>query len=173
MMKISIIGYSGSGKSTLAKTLGEHYNIPVLHMDSVHFLENWQERDKTEFNEIVNKFIENNESWVIDGNYRSICPQRHVIADQIIFLNYKRFFCYKSAKARYKKYRGLTRDDMAKGCNEKFDMEFKLWLLYKGRTKKRSRQLEKIVQNHPNSLIFKNRKELFKYYEDNNIEYDK
>ena len=44
-MKISIIGYSGSGKSTLAKNLSKHYGIPVLHMDSVHFLENWKERD--------------------------------------------------------------------------------------------------------------------------------
>ena len=43
-MKIAILGTSGSGKSTLAKRLGETYGLPVLHMDTVHFLPGWVER---------------------------------------------------------------------------------------------------------------------------------
>ena len=172
-MKISIIGYSGSGKSTLAKNLSKHYGIPVLHMDSVHFLENWKERDNKEFNEIVTKFIKDNDSWVIEGNYKSIVPERHDMADLIIFLDYNRFFCYESAKRRYKMYKGKTRDDMAIGCEEKFDKEFKVWLLYKGRIKERRKRFEKIIQNKPNSLVFKNRRQLFKYYDENGIAYDK
>lgn len=172
-MKISIIGYSGSGKSTLAKNLSKHYDIPVLHMDSVHFLENWKERDNKEFNEIVTKFINNNDSWIVEGNYKSIAPERHDMADLVIFLNYNRFFCYKSAKRRYKMYKGQTRDDMAIGCEEKFDKEFKVWLLYKGRIKERRKRFEKIIQNKPNSLVFKNRRQLFEYYEENGIAYDK
>lgn len=42
-MKIAILGTSGSGKSTLAKRLGERYGLPVLHMDTVHFLPGWVE----------------------------------------------------------------------------------------------------------------------------------
>ena len=61
-MKIVIIGYSGSGKSTLAKNLGAHYNIPVLHMDSIHFKDGWVERDNIEFETIVDDFIKNNSS---------------------------------------------------------------------------------------------------------------
>ena len=86
-MKIQIIGYSGSGKSTLARKLGEYYNIPVLHLDSVHFKNNWEERTDEEFNEIVSRFIEENESWIIDGNYSRIAPIRFEISDQLIFLN--------------------------------------------------------------------------------------
>lgn len=171
-MKISIIGYSGSGKSTLSKTLAKHYNIPVLHMDSIHFLENWQERDNDEFNKIVRKFISDNESWIIEGNYRNIAPERHEQSDLLIFLNYNRFFCYRSAKKRYKMYKDKTRDDMALGCDEKFDKEFKLWLLYKGRTRKRAQRLNEIAKKHPNSLIFTNRKQLFKYYKEKGIQYD-
>jgi len=37
-MKIAVNGYSGSGKSTLARRLGELYQIPVLHLDTVHWL---------------------------------------------------------------------------------------------------------------------------------------
>ena len=43
-MKIAILGTSGSGKSTLAKRLGERYGLPVLYMDTVHFLPGWVER---------------------------------------------------------------------------------------------------------------------------------
>ena len=47
-MKIAILGTSGSGKSTLAKRLGERYGLPVLHMDTVHFLPGWVERAREE-----------------------------------------------------------------------------------------------------------------------------
>ena len=172
-MKISIIGFSGSGKSTLAKNLSRHYNIPVMHMDSIRFLENWKQRDDEGFRIIVKDFIDRNESWIIDGNYKSTCPERHEKADLLIFLDYNRFVCYRSAKKRYKMYKGKTRDDVASGCDEKFDKEFRKWLLFEGRTKSRRQRLLQTAKNHPNSLIFKNRKQLFKYYDENGIAYDK
>ena len=43
-MKIVVNGYSGSGKSTLAGRLGELYQIPVLHLDTVHWLPGWEEK---------------------------------------------------------------------------------------------------------------------------------
>ena len=170
-MKIVIIGYSGSGKSTLAKILGKHYNIPVLHLDSVNFLSGWNVRDEKETNEIVMKFIEENESWIIDGNYYKIAKERFEQADKIIFLNYNRFFCLKSVIKRYKENIGKTRSDMAMGCDEKLDFEFLYWVFIKGRNKNRRDRFKNIVNNHKNSIIFKNRKQLFKYYNDNNIKY--
>ena len=169
-MKIVVIGYSGSGKSTLAKNLGVHYNIPVLHMDSIHFKEGWVERDNIEFETIVDDFINNNSSWVIDGNYRKIATHRFEEADQLIFLNYNRFCCLKSVIKRYIQNKGKSRPDMAEGCNEKLDFPFLWWVFAKGRSKQRKQQLEGFARNHKNSLIFKNRKELFKYYKENNIQ---
>lgn len=171
-MKIVIIGYSGSGKSTLAKILGKHYNIPVLHLDSVNFLSGWNVRDEKETNEIVMKFIEENESWIIDGNYYKIARERFELADKIIFLNYNRFFCLKSVIKRYKENIGRTRSDMAAGCEEKLDFEFLYWVFIKGRNKNRRNRFKKIVKNHNNSLVFKNRKQLFNYFKDNNIKYN-
>ena len=170
-MKIVIIGYSGSGKSTLAKILGKHYNIPVLHLDSVNFLSGWNVRDEKETNEIVMKFIEENESWIIDGNYYKIAKERFELADKIIFLNYNRFFCLKSVIKRYKENIGKTRSDMAIGCDEKLDFEFLYWVFIKGRNKNRRERFKNIVKNHKNAIVFKNRKQLFKYYDDNNIKY--
>lgn len=171
-MKIVIIGYSGSGKSTLAKILGKHYNIPVLHLDSVNFLSGWNVRDEKETNEIVMKFTEENESWIIDGNYYKIARERFELADKIIFLNYNRFFCLKSVIKRYKENIGRTRSDMAAGCEEKLDFEFLYWVFIKGRNKNRRNRFKKIVKNHNNSLVFKNRKQLFNYFKDNNIKYN-
>ena len=171
-MKIVIIGYSGSGKSTLAKTLGEHYNIKVLHLDSVNFLSGWKVRGQAESNEIVKKFIEENESWIIDGNYHKIAIERFELADEIIFLNYNRLFCLNSVIKRYKDNIGKTRSDMAIGCEEKLDFEFLYWVFIKGRSKTRRDRFYNIVKNHQNALVFKNRKQLFKYYIDNNIKYN-
>ena len=172
-MKIVIIGYSGSGKSTLAKTLGAHYNIAVLHLDSVNFLSGWKVRDEKESNEIVNKFIEENESWIIDGNYHKIASYRFELADKIIFLNYNRFFCLNSVIKRYKENIGKTRSDMAAGCEEKLDLKFLYWVFIKGRSKTRRDRFKNILNNHKNAIVFKNRKQLFKYYNDNSIKYIK
>lgn len=48
-MKIAILGYSGSGKSTQARQLANDYKMPVLFLDTVHFLPNWVEREKKRF----------------------------------------------------------------------------------------------------------------------------
>ena len=61
-MKIQIIGFSGAGKSTLSKQLSKFHNLPVIHMDSLNFLDNWFERDRIEFNNMVNEFLDANDS---------------------------------------------------------------------------------------------------------------
>ena len=63
-MKILIKGHAGSGKSTLGKILSRHYRIPVLHLDSVYWLPEWQHRNDDEFNKIVLDFMKKNEIFV-------------------------------------------------------------------------------------------------------------
>ena len=162
-MKIAIIGFSGSGKSTLAKTLSNHYNIPVMHMDSVHHLPGWKERSNDESNKIVKEFIDKNDSWVIDGNYAKIAPERFDIADLVIFLNYNRFVCLKGVIKRYKENKRKTRSDMCVGCDEKLDLSFLWWVFSKGRNKKRKQRLMNYALNAKTYLIFRKRKQLKKY----------
>ena len=69
-MKIVVNGYSGSGKSTLARRLGKLYQIPVLHLDTVHWLPGWEEKEEEQERSEVRAFMDRNASWVIDGNYR-------------------------------------------------------------------------------------------------------
>lgn len=147
-MKIAIIGYSGSGKSTLARRLGELYHCEVLHLDTVQFTDNWQERDREEARALVAAFLEKG-AWVIDGNYSQFYQERRLAeADQIIFLNFNRVTCLLRAYGRYKTYRGRSREDVAQGCNEKFDVEFMAWILWEGRTKSRRRHYRDICTRY-------------------------
>lgn len=158
-MKIQIIGYSGSGKSTLARKLAAFYGIPFLHLDCVQFYGDWQERSKEEQSEIVRRFLAENESWVIDGNYSKVAPERFKMSDLTIYLNYGRFYCYKKAKERYLTYKGRSRESCP--CNEKFDFVFRKWLLWDGRRKeRRKKNLSHLNMTQGEKRMFRNVKEL-------------
>ena len=143
-MKIAIIGYSGSGKSTLAKKLSEIYNCPLLYLDTIQFEANWKIRDIDEGRLMVGEFLKN-DSWIIDGNYREFLQEKRLQdADKIIFMNFPRHICFPQAFKRYLHYKNKTRESMADGCNEKFDLEFIKWLLFEGR--------KKSIKNHYNEI---------------------
>ena len=167
-MKIQIIGYSGSGKSTLGKKLSEHYNIPVLHLDNTHYYGDWQERTKEEQEAIINKFIDENESWIVDGNYRKVAKRRFEECDLLIFLNYNRFYCYKKARERYKEWKGKVRDSCP--CEEKFNWDFQSYILFGSRTRKKKKELQSLIDLAKGEKItFKNRKQLEKYLNEKGI----
>lgn len=152
-MKIAILGYSGSGKSTLARKLSQYYDIPVLFLDTVQFLPNWVERDKEEGIQITLKFMEN-ESWVIDGNYACFLQKERLEqADRIVFLDFPRRICIYRAIKRYFKNRNKTREDMAKGCIEKIDLEFIWWILYEGRTKEKQNYYNNIKKEFKDKFV--------------------
>ncbi|MDE5983829.1 MAG: DNA topology modulation protein FlaR [Eubacterium sp.] len=163
-MKIAVLGYSGAGKSILAKMFGEHYDIPVLHLDKVQFLPNWKIRDEQEKRKIVFDFMQQ-QNWVIDGNYSSLHKEKRLEqADIIIILSFNRLFCFKSALNRYFENKGHTRPDMADGCNEKFDLEFALWILFWGRTYKCRKDYKKVYNKYRSkTLWFTNRRQVIDY----------
>ena len=137
-MKIAILGFAGSGKSTLARALGELYGVPVLHLDTVQFLPGWQIRPQEEQLALVQRFMDENEGWVIDGNYSNLLqPRRLAEADKVLLLLFNRFAALRRVVKRYRQFRGQSRPDMADGCSEKLDAEFVRWVLWDGRTKKK------------------------------------
>lgn len=164
-MKIAVIGYSGSGKSTLAGKLAKKYDIPVLYLDSVHFLPGWEERPDKEAVSIVNRFMRQ-DSWVIDGNYGNYSQEERLEqADRIIFMNFNRFACLSRCIRRYMWYYGQegkgSRESMAEGCPEKLDREFVWWILHRGRTGRRKRHYRVIAGKYPQKLVvIRNQKQL-------------
>lgn len=163
-MKIAVIGYSGSGKSTLSRRLGEVYGIPVLHLDTVQFCADWQERDREEARAMVAAFMQR-DAWVIDGNYRGFFQEERLgQADRILFLNVSRAACLIRAFRRYIRYRGTTREDMAAGCREKMDLEFVWWILYKGRTGTIRRHYREIQARYSDkTVVLKNQRQIDRF----------
>lgn len=161
-MKIATVGYSGSGKSTTATKLGAIYNIPVLHLDTVQFMENWQERPPADSQRIVADFMTENDSWVIDGNYKAFYQQQRLEqADMIIFFNFNRFVCLARVLKRFIKFRNRTRPSMAAGCDEKLDFRFVKWILHDGRTAAYKKHYADICKTHSKKVvIIKNQRQL-------------
>ncbi len=160
-MKIAIIGYSGSGKSTLAKKLSEIYNCPLLYLDTIQFEANWKIRDIDEGRLMVGEFLKN-DSWIIDGNYREFLQEKRLQdADKIIFMNFPRRICFPQAFKRYLHYKNKTRESMADGYNEKFDLEFIKWLLFEGRKKSIKNHYNEICKCYKDKItIFRNNKDV-------------
>lgn len=168
MLKIAILGYSGSGKSTLARYLAETLELPLLHLDTIQFTSDWEERDRKEAREMVADFLLH-DSWVIDGNYASFLQKERLNqADKIIYLQFSRWTCLKRVLQRFKKYHGQSRPDITEGCTEKIDLPFIWWILYEGRSKKMRQQFTEALEPHQKKTIYlHNQKELDAFY--NNV----
>ncbi len=159
--KISIIGGPGTGKSTLARSLGKDLEIPFYHIDGIHHLENWAERNKEERDNIITDLIEK-EKWIIDGTYKSTLKKRIDKSDIVIFLNYSKIARLKGILGRYLKNKDKEKPDIP-GCREKMSFTF-MKFAYNWDTDKGN-----VIKEHIDNtkfLIFKNRKSLNKWYEE-------
>ena len=159
---LGILGESGSGKSTLAGRLGELYQIPVLHLDTVHWLPGWEEKAEEQERSEVRAFMDRNASWVIDGNYRKLEYERRLQeADRIIFMDFNRFSCLFRAYRRYLVHKGRARNSMTEGCEEKLDLEFIRWILWDSRTRKQKKLWQAMKETcGEKTVVLKNQRQL-------------
>ena len=164
-MKTAVIGYSGSGKSTLSERIAAKQHVPVLHIDCVHWLPGWKARPSAESTEIVGRFMDENDGWVIDGNYSKHHYERRIEeADRIIFMNFGRFNCLYRALKRRIRYHGKTRSSMTVGCPEKFDWAFIKWILYEGRSKGARARYQGVLDSYPEKCVMlRNQRDLDNY----------
>ena len=163
MNKICIVGCGGSGKSTLAGKLGEITGLPVYYLDVYFWKAGWVERDREEWNSIVNDLVKK-DKWIMDGNYSRTQAIRFADADTIIFLDFPRYKCLMNALKRVIIHRNTRRPDMAEGCNERFDFDFYKWIWGFKKTdgKKTVERLESLKELK-DIVILKNYKEMNEY----------
>lgn len=115
--RIMIFGRPGSGKSTFAHTLHLISKLPLHHLDKHYFISNWIERDKQEFLNIQQSFV-NSKKWIIDGNSIQSLEIRYAKADLVLYINFPKWICI---------YRILKRilfpnteiDDRADNCKDR------------------------------------------------------
>lgn len=156
--RIAIVGAPGTGKTTLSNILSEIYNIPAIHIDGIHHMENWVIRDKDERDKIILDIIQK-DKWIIDGTYKSTIRARFEKADLIIWLDFSTFAQIKGVMGRYLKNKGIEKPEIP-GCKEKMDKEFFTYVLKYNKNKRKFvvENLDGI--NKEKILVFKNRKQV-------------
>jgi adenylate kinase family enzyme len=145
MKKVVVLGASGTGKTTVCKILGEKLNLKILHLDSVYWKKNWDHR-----------------SWAIDGNYSNNLhfDYRLEACDTIVYLDFGIQVALHGIHERAKRYKHISRADMAEGCIEGVDQEF---LQYVAFYRKKNMLIKAYIKKHENKkrvLIFQSREEL-------------
>ena len=86
--RIAIIGNAGGGKSTLARKIGQAFDLPVTHVDSIQYRGDWQRTEAAECNQIL-EVAAQADRWVIDGFGSDVLiEQRIKIADTVVFVDF-------------------------------------------------------------------------------------
>ncbi|MEQ1543080.1 MAG: AAA family ATPase [Novosphingobium sp.] len=138
MQRILIIGSPGAGKSTLARSLAERTGLPLHHLDQIHWLPGWVERDRDEERVVLDRLLAQ-DHWIIDGNYGSTLPQRIARADTVVWLDYPTALCLRRVLTRWWLYRSRSRPDMPADCPERIDLPFLRYVLtFRGAWAKRN-----------------------------------
>ena len=71
--RISIRGATGSGKTTLGHTLGQRLGLPVVELDAIYWLPNWQVKPWDQFRIDVRAALDAcPHGWLCVGNYRHV-----------------------------------------------------------------------------------------------------
>ena len=80
--------WGGGGKTTLSRALGAKLGYPVIELDALYWLPDWEERDAVEFKALVARRLdEAGDSWIADGQYlTALGPSMLESADTVIWL---------------------------------------------------------------------------------------
>ncbi|MBV7259944.1 topology modulation protein [Erythrobacter crassostreae] len=123
-----VIGPCGAGKSTVSGKLAAMLDLPLIHIDQLHWSAGWVEGGREELKTSLGS-ITAQDRWVIDGNYKGSMDVRLERADTVVYLDYPIPLCFWRAVKRVWKYHGRSRPDMTEGCPERFDPEFFLYII--------------------------------------------
>jgi len=167
MKRIVILGSSGTGKTTFGRQLAEKLGVNVLHLDSVYWEKDWHNLDKEAFYKYMKQYLTKHDNWVIDGNYTNNEHFKHRLdlADAIIILDFGKQVSLQGIHMRADEFKHQVRSDMAEGCYEGIDQVFLKYVAGFDQVKgKYLKALAKQYENKKQVLIFKNRQELYDWY---------
>lgn len=167
MRRVSIIGCGGSGKSTLAVWLGSILELPVVHLDAVHWMPDW-EKPPREVWQRQHRELLRGEAWILDGNYGGTMTERIAASDTVVLLALPRVTCLLRVFKRAIRHLGRSRPDLNPGCREQLpDREFLEWIWNYNRTRLPGilDDLER-VRNEKNVVILRSRTQVTRFLDD-------
>jgi adenylate kinase family enzyme len=108
--RIAIVGCGGSGKTRLAHQLATLLDLPVIHLDAIHYDPDWQPLEQEVFASRQRELVAA-PRWLIEGNYAGTLPIRLEAADTVIFLELPALTCLLGIAQRRWRYRGGQHKD--------------------------------------------------------------
>ncbi len=126
--RVLVIGPCGAGKSTLARQVAQRLDLPLFHLDQIHWGPGWVEGDDEELRSRVREIVAT-DRWLIDGNYGGTMDERLPRATAVIQLAFPIRLCLWRVIKRIVTHRGRSRPDMTEGCPERFELGFLFYLL--------------------------------------------
>ena len=167
MRRVCIIGCGGAGKSTLAVRLGSILDLPVVHLDAVHWRPNW-EKPPREVWQSRHRELLGGDAWILDGNYGGTMAERIAASDTVVLLALSRFTCLYQVFKRAIRHLGRSRPDLNPGCREQLpDWEFLEWIWNYNRMRLPGilDDLERVT-NEKNVVILRSRDDVARYLDE-------
>jgi len=121
--RVMVIGQPGSGKSTLARRLSGVLQLPVVHIDLIHWKSGWIERAGPEKDKLCSE-VHSRDKWIFEGGHSKTWPERLARADTLIFLDFPLSVRTWRILKRRVEYHGVSRPDLPEGCPESINLEF-------------------------------------------------
>ena len=107
--------------------MGALLDLPVHHLDRIHWRPDWVRMPDGEWRATVAK-LAGRGRWIIDGNYGSTMDIRLRACDMVVLLNFPRRVCIYRSLKRVFLYRGKSRPDVAERCGERINLPFLHWI---------------------------------------------
>ena len=165
--RIAIIGNGGGGKSTLARKLGAMLELPVIHVDSIQFLNGWQRRPAEDCDRMLNQAAKA-DSWIIDGfGSDDVIARRITLADTAVFVDFSIWRHYWWAIKRQLASRKGQRRELPDNCPE-FSVAYTwklvtvMWLVHREYTPW-FRTLLSVKHESGNVVVFKNPQQMARF----------
>jgi adenylate kinase family enzyme len=121
--RICVIGVSGAGKSVFSRSLSGRTGLPVFHVDSFYWGENWTEIPAAVWRERVAGTLKL-DRWILEGFMDENSAERLRHAELIIYLDLPGPLCAFNGIKRWLRHRRFRRPELAPGCAERFDPGF-------------------------------------------------
>ena len=127
MQKILVIGCPGAGKSTFARRLRDITGLPLVYLDCLWHRPDGSHVTQEAFDGALQAQLARPQ-WIIDGNYLRTMEPRMAACDTIFLMDYPLEVCLAGAQSRV----GTRHEDLP-WVEERFDPEFRQWILDFGR----------------------------------------
>lgn len=161
--RLMVIGCSCAGKSTFSRRLAKITGLPLTHLDRLYWKSGWIEEDKQIF-KAKQKNIVMQESWIIDGNFRSTMEMRLERAQIVYRFKIGTLACLQGyAKRLIQSKLKVKRTDITEGCEQKFDWDFLKFIT--GFSRNQEKLADEILKNYPyvKVITFYSRKQAERY----------